>query len=236
MPKQSYYDILQVSPIAELEVIQGAYKRLAFKYHPDRNSDPSCQQKMRLLNEAYRVLSDPRLRAAYDSKLKKKQNKKTSGNEQSSADHSRQQDRQTEPHKEPAKSAFLSKAGLFFVSLSVGIGLFLILIVVLVLMAKGPKVAKEFHAEAQRPPDTAPPVPHHDQDTPDIRPPAQPVPEPQQPQPIPKQPPAGEPGRMKSEPKMKVEEEEPKPQQKVRVEEQEKPKQKMKAESRNQSR
>ena len=91
MPKQSYYDILQVSPIAELEVIQGAYKRLAFKYHPDRNSDPSCQQKMRLLNEAYRVLSDPKLRAAYDKKLK--QIKETSGKQQSASDHSRQQDR-----------------------------------------------------------------------------------------------------------------------------------------------
>ena len=43
---------------AELEVIQAAYKRLAAKYHPDRNPDPSAQRIMRDLNQAYEVLSD----------------------------------------------------------------------------------------------------------------------------------------------------------------------------------
>jgi curved DNA-binding protein CbpA len=81
MPEQSYYDILQVSPSAEMEVIVAAYRRLAFKYHPDRNSDPASQQKMRLLIEAYEVLSDPNQRAAYDTKQKNKPDKQASGQE-----------------------------------------------------------------------------------------------------------------------------------------------------------
>jgi curved DNA-binding protein CbpA len=62
-----YYEILQVSRNAEADVIQAAYKRLAYKWHPDRNpGDASAAQKMRLLNEAYRVLSSPRKRRKYD--------------------------------------------------------------------------------------------------------------------------------------------------------------------------
>jgi curved DNA-binding protein CbpA len=81
MPEQNYYDILQVSPSAEMEVVVAAYRRLAFKYHPDRNSDPASQQKMRLLIEAYEVLSDSNRRAAYDAKHKNKPDKETSGQE-----------------------------------------------------------------------------------------------------------------------------------------------------------
>jgi len=86
MPEQSYYDVLQVSPSAELEVIVAAYRRLAFKYHPDRNSDPASQQKMRLLIEAYEVLSDPNRRAAYDAKQKNKADQQTSNQESGNAE------------------------------------------------------------------------------------------------------------------------------------------------------
>jgi DnaJ-class molecular chaperone len=81
MPEQSYYDILQVSPSAELEVIVAAYRRLAFKYHPDRNSDPTSNQKMKLLIEAYEVLSDPSRRAAYDANQKNKPGKQAADQE-----------------------------------------------------------------------------------------------------------------------------------------------------------
>jgi molecular chaperone DnaJ len=64
-----YYEILQISPNAEQEVIEAAYKRLAFKYHPDRNTDPGCEERMKLLNEAYEVLSDVAQRAVYDQFL-----------------------------------------------------------------------------------------------------------------------------------------------------------------------
>lgn len=63
-----YYEVLQVSPNADSEVIQAAYRRLAMKWHPDRNpGDPFAASQMKLLNEAYEVLSDPTLRREYDS-------------------------------------------------------------------------------------------------------------------------------------------------------------------------
>jgi len=62
-----YYEILQVSPLAQPEVIQAAYRRLAFKYHPDRSSEPGAQKIMRDLNEANEVLRDPERRNEYDA-------------------------------------------------------------------------------------------------------------------------------------------------------------------------
>ncbi|MGE0491890.1 MAG: DnaJ domain-containing protein [Vulcanimicrobiota bacterium] len=60
-----YYEILQVAPDAEPEVISFAYKALAKKYHPDHRG-PDGQEKMALINEAYEVLRDPARREAYD--------------------------------------------------------------------------------------------------------------------------------------------------------------------------
>src|SRR2546425_3566973 len=65
--KPGYYEILQVSPDAEREVIEAAYRRLARKYHPDVNRDPTAGERMQRLNEAFEVLSDPHQRAEYDS-------------------------------------------------------------------------------------------------------------------------------------------------------------------------
>lgn len=61
-----YYEILQVHPSAEPEVVQAAYRRLSLKYHPDVYSGPDAHQRMALLNQAYQVLSDQSQRAAYD--------------------------------------------------------------------------------------------------------------------------------------------------------------------------
>ena len=61
-----YYEILQVSPHAEPEIIEAAYKRLALKYHPDTNPTPSATTQMKWINEAYAILSDPAQRANYD--------------------------------------------------------------------------------------------------------------------------------------------------------------------------
>lgn len=61
-----YYAILQVDPRAEAEVIEAAYRRLAAKYHPDVNHSPEALQRMKLLNAAYAVLSNPEKRNAYD--------------------------------------------------------------------------------------------------------------------------------------------------------------------------
>lgn len=67
----TYYDILEVKNTASLEVIQMAYKALAKKYHPDLNQGniAVAEARMKLLNEAYRVLSDPNLRAEYDRRI-----------------------------------------------------------------------------------------------------------------------------------------------------------------------
>ena len=69
-----YYAILQVDPHAEPEVIQAAYRRLAAKHHPDVNPSPEAMVRMKLLNAAYEVLTDPVKRQIYDmSRLGTKQ-------------------------------------------------------------------------------------------------------------------------------------------------------------------
>ncbi len=63
---KDYWAVLGVRPGASLSEIRRAYRRLAWQYHPDRNSgDPSAEAKMREINEAYEVLSDPDRRAQY---------------------------------------------------------------------------------------------------------------------------------------------------------------------------
>jgi molecular chaperone DnaJ len=65
--KQDYYETLDVSRSAEAGDIKSAYRKLAMKYHPDRNSgDKAAEQKFKELGEAYGVLSDEEKRAAYD--------------------------------------------------------------------------------------------------------------------------------------------------------------------------
>lgn len=62
------YQILGITPSAELAVIKAVYKALALKYHPDRNKGnlAAAAKKMAEINEAYSVLSDEQKRAAYD--------------------------------------------------------------------------------------------------------------------------------------------------------------------------
>ena len=62
-----FYGILQVHPRAEKEVIDAAYRRLAAKYHPDVSQLSDATERMKQINTAYEVLSDPVKRAAYDA-------------------------------------------------------------------------------------------------------------------------------------------------------------------------
>jgi DnaJ-class molecular chaperone len=63
----NYYQKLKVTPDASEHQIKEAYRRLAFEYHPDRNSDdPQAAEKMKAINEAYAVLSNPEKRRQYD--------------------------------------------------------------------------------------------------------------------------------------------------------------------------
>src|SRR5215469_15773083 len=67
MAKQDFYEILGVSKTASAEELKRAYRKLAMKYHPDRNAgDKAAEQKFKDLNEAYDVLKDDQKRAAYD--------------------------------------------------------------------------------------------------------------------------------------------------------------------------
>ena len=66
-PARTHYDSLKVTSDAPAEVVRAAYRVLAQRYHPDRNpGNPASAAVMALVNEAYRVLSDPELRQQYD--------------------------------------------------------------------------------------------------------------------------------------------------------------------------
>lgn len=64
--KRDYYEVLGVDKNSDDQTIKRAFKRLAMKYHPDRNKEPGAEEKFKEINEAYAVLSDPQKRAAYD--------------------------------------------------------------------------------------------------------------------------------------------------------------------------
>lgn len=65
--KRDYYDVLGVSKSASLEEIKGAYRKLALKYHPDRNpEDADAETRFKEAAEAYEVLGDANKRTRYD--------------------------------------------------------------------------------------------------------------------------------------------------------------------------
>jgi curved DNA-binding protein CbpA len=66
-----YYEMLRVSPGAELESIQRVHRALAARYHPD-NKETGNLERFLKVNEAYHVLSDPDKRKAFDSSYKTK--------------------------------------------------------------------------------------------------------------------------------------------------------------------
>ncbi len=65
--KRDYYDVLGVPKDASFTVIKKSYRKLAIKYHPDKNpDDKKAEEKFKELGEAYEILSDEDKRAAYD--------------------------------------------------------------------------------------------------------------------------------------------------------------------------
>jgi len=67
MAKRDYYEVLGVQRNADAEEIKKAYRKLALKFHPDKNpGDKNCEEKFKELGEAYEALSDAQKRAAYD--------------------------------------------------------------------------------------------------------------------------------------------------------------------------
>lgn len=67
MAKEDYYELLGVPRNASDGEIKKSFRRLAMKYHPDRNKDnPEAEEKFKKIKEAYEVLSDAKKRSAYD--------------------------------------------------------------------------------------------------------------------------------------------------------------------------
>src|SRR5471030_3275174 len=65
--KRDYYEVLTVERSADGETIKKSYRKLAVKYHPDKNpGDKTAEDKFKELGEAYEVLSNPDKRSAYD--------------------------------------------------------------------------------------------------------------------------------------------------------------------------
>ncbi len=68
MQHKDYYKILGIEQNSSQKQIKEAYRKLAFEYHPDRNKDSNAAtEKMKEINEAYSVLSDPYKRKQYDA-------------------------------------------------------------------------------------------------------------------------------------------------------------------------
>lgn len=67
MEQRDYYETLEIDREASQQKIKEAYRKLAFQYHPDRNEgDSAAADRMKTINEAYAVLSDPQKRRNYD--------------------------------------------------------------------------------------------------------------------------------------------------------------------------
>ena len=66
MSKRDYYDILGVPRNAPKDQIKTEYRKLALKYHPDRNKAPDAEERFKGISEAYAILSDDEKRAQYD--------------------------------------------------------------------------------------------------------------------------------------------------------------------------
>ena len=62
----NYYKILNLKKGATDKEIKKAYRKLAVKFHPDKNSSPEAEEKFKEISEAYTVLSDPEKKLRYD--------------------------------------------------------------------------------------------------------------------------------------------------------------------------
>lgn len=67
MSKRDYYDVLGISRDSTKQEIKNSYRKLAFKYHPDRNKSSDAEEIFKEISEAYAILSDDEKRRQYDA-------------------------------------------------------------------------------------------------------------------------------------------------------------------------
>ncbi len=67
MNKRDYYEVLKIDQDADTSAIKKAYRKLAHKYHPDRNQDEGAEDKFKEVAAAYEILSDPQKKESYDA-------------------------------------------------------------------------------------------------------------------------------------------------------------------------
>ena len=66
---KNYYDILDLDRTANPDRIKSSYRELVLKYHPDRNHTPEAETRMREINDAYSILSNPVEKSKYDTAI-----------------------------------------------------------------------------------------------------------------------------------------------------------------------
>jgi DnaJ-class molecular chaperone len=76
--RRTYYQVLMVDPSADRDIIGAVHRRLAQRYHPDRDPSPEARQKMLHINEAWDVLKDADRRAHYDGELRQRRDRRSS--------------------------------------------------------------------------------------------------------------------------------------------------------------
>ena len=101
--KFDYYEELEISSNASIEVIKVAYKRLALKYHPD-NKETGDEAKFKRLNEAHDVLSDEGKREEYNRKRKAEQE-----TQKGTQENQEWQRREREKRQQPAQEEYDEK-------------------------------------------------------------------------------------------------------------------------------
>ena len=83
MPEESYYDLLQVQPTADWEIIEVAYRRLIRRYHPDVNRDPEAEEITKQLTKLWRKINERcKPGAPKPPPFKKRPNKSAKSNKQ----------------------------------------------------------------------------------------------------------------------------------------------------------
>jgi curved DNA-binding protein CbpA len=74
--RRTYYQILQVDVAADVDIIGIVHRRLAQRFHPDRDPTPEAEKRMQEINQAYDVLKDPERREKYDLELAQRRDRR----------------------------------------------------------------------------------------------------------------------------------------------------------------